>query len=123
MIQIRYKKNQSSKVKKRLKSKAIIRKKINGTKARPRLVIFKSHRHIYAQVVDDIQQVTLTQASTLSEKIKSANCQSAEKIGAVIAEKAKEKGIHSVVFDRNGYVYHGRVRAVAEMARKSGLNF
>lgn len=121
MIRIRYKKNQSEKVKKRLKSKAIIRKKINGTKSRPRLVVFKSHRHIYTQLVDDQAQETLASANTLKEKIK--NCDQAFKIGQAIAMKARKKGIQSIVFDRNGYVYHGKIKAVADGARKEGLNF
>ena len=126
MIQLRLKKNQTLRIRRRLKSKAIIRKKISGTKEKPRLVVFRSHKHIYAQLVNDQSQQTLMQTSTLkalSNGQKMTGCKKAEKVGENIAKIAKTKGIKKVVFDRNGYVYHGRIKAVAEGARKEGLLF
>lgn len=123
MIQLRLKKKQSYRLKRRLKSKAVIRKKISGKNERPRLVVFRSHKHIYAQVIDDQEQKTLAQASTLKESLSGSGCGQAKEIGRAIAQKVKEKGIQTVVFDRNGYVYHGRVQALAEGARKEGLLF
>ena len=102
-----------------------IRKKVLGTAARPRLAIFRSLNHIYAQVIDDEKGVTLCSASSI-EKGKVAeggNVAAAKVIGRLIAERAKERGITSVVFDRGGYIYHGRVRSLAEAAREAGLQF
>ena len=123
MIRVQYKKNQPLKIKKRLKSKAVIRKKIHGTPERPRLIVFRSHKHIYAQLVDDTKGVTLAGASSLTAKTMGGGLQTAEQIGGQIAEKAKSLKIKKVVFDRNGYVYHGRVKAAAEGARSAGLIF
>jgi large subunit ribosomal protein L18 len=104
-----------------------IRKKISGTTEVPRLCIYKSLNHIYAQIIDDENGVTLTAASTLEKEAQElsskTNIEAAKKVGAMIASKAKEKGITSVVFDRNGYKYHGRVAALAEAARENGLEF
>lgn len=105
-----------------------IRKKMQGTIERPRLVVFKSLKHIYVQVVDDASGKTLASASTLDKdcrsKIKSGgNIEAAKVVGESIAQKLKEKGAESVVFDRGGYLYHGRVKALAEAARAAGLKF
>lgn len=108
----------------RLLRKPRIRKKISGTEARPRLVVFRSNQHLYAQLVDDVNGVTLAASSTqvLGEGLKS-NKDSATKVGQDIAAKAKEKQIESVVFDRNGYIYHGKIKALADGAREGGLKF
>lgn len=104
-----------------------IRRKIVGTPERPRLCVYKSLRHIYAQVIDDSRGHTLVAASTLEpevrEKVKSADVEAARLVGKLIAERALEKGIREVVFDRAGYPYHGKVKALAEAAREGGLVF
>lgn len=105
-----------------------VRKKISGTPARPRLNVFRSLSHIYAQIIDDQAGVTLVAASTLDQAIKGSikvcgNKEAAQAVGKLIAEKALEKGIKSVVFDRGGYLYHGRVKELAEAARQAGLEF
>ncbi|HUT83053.1 MAG TPA: 50S ribosomal protein L18 [Thermodesulfobacteriota bacterium] len=112
----------------RLKRKKRIRKDLKGTKERPRLSVFRSAQHIYAQVIDDRAGKTYVTASTLSpelkEKIKkSGNREAAKEVGALIAQKCLEKGIKEVVFDRSGYIYHGRVKALAVAAREKGLIF
>jgi len=107
------------------------RKRIAGTKERPRLSVFRSVTHIYAQVIDDMTGKTLVSASTVDPKLKGAfdesvkggNIKGAEAIGKAIAERSIDKGIKRVVFDRSGFLYHGRVRAVADAARKAGLEF
>ena len=105
-----------------IKIKFRIRKKVNGTAERPRLSVFRSNKQIYAQVINDIDGKTLASASSLGlEKL--AKIEQAKKVGALLAEKAKAAGVESVVFDRNGYLYHGRVQALAEGAREGGLNF
>ena len=111
----------------RARRKQRIRKKLLGTAESPRFTVFRSAKHIYAQVIDDMSGATLASASTVDKSHK-GNLQgnksdSASKIGAAIAEKCKAKNIESVVFDRNGYQYHGRVKAVAEAAREGGLQF
>jgi large subunit ribosomal protein L18 len=112
----------------RQKRKKRIRKKISGTAQRPRLSVFRSARHIYAQVIDDIQGQTLASASTL-EEIPTGDEESSNKIakaayvGKKVAERAQEKGVSSVIFDRNGFLYHGRVKAVSDGAREAGLKF
>lgn len=101
-----------------------IRKKVQGTASRPRLAVFRSLNHIYAQVIDDEKGVTLCAASTVEKAVgKGGNIESAKVIGRLIAERAKERGIAAVVFDRGGYIYHGRVRSLAEAAREAGLQF
>lgn len=102
-----------------------VRRKIFGTPDRPRLNIYKSNRNIYAQLVNDVDGVTLTSASTLDKSlnIKGCNIESAKVVGKVIAERALDKGIEEVVFDRSGYIYHGRVKALADSAREAGLKF
>lgn len=111
-----------TKTERRTKIKYRVRNKISGTAGRPRMSVFRSNKQIYAQIIDDQAKKTLASASSLklgeiSKKEKS------EKVGQLIAEKAKEAGIVSVVFDRNGYLYHGRIKEVADAARKGGLNF
>ena len=105
-----------------------IRKKISGTNSRPRLAVFRSARHIYVQAIDDDQSNTLTYSSTLViqkslKKIYSGNIEAAKAVGVDIAKKLIDKSISSVVFDRGGYVFHGRVQALAEGAREAGLKF
>ncbi|MBV8672941.1 MAG: 50S ribosomal protein L18 [Acidobacteriaceae bacterium] len=101
-----------------------IRVKVQGTAERPRLNVYRSLNHIYAQVIDDAQGVTLVSASTVASKIKTGgNVAAAKEVGKVVAERAKEKGIKKVVFDRGGYLYHGRVKALADAAREAGLEF
>jgi large subunit ribosomal protein L18 len=107
------------------------RKRIMGTKERPRLSVFRSTAHIYAQIIDDMSGQTLVSASSVDAKVKGGlttgvrggNLKGAEAIGKVIAERSIEKGIKRVVFDRSGFLYHGRIRAVADAARKAGLEF
>jgi len=109
----------------RERRKKRIRKDISGTSNVPRLTVFKSAKHVYAQLIDDIRGVTLVAASTLSKGLKGekGNVIGAKKVGEAIAEKAIQKGITRVVFDRNGYRYHGSVKALADAAREKGLNF
>jgi large subunit ribosomal protein L18 len=112
----------------RLKRKTRVRKKIFGTSDRPRLNIFRSAKHIYAQIIDDTTGKTLVTASTVqkavSEEVASTgNSDAARKVGAAIAKAALENNIKSVVFDRNGFLYHGRVKVLAEAARENGLSF
>ena len=109
----------------RIKRHKRVRAKISGTPERPRLNVFRSGANIYAQIIDDVNGVTLASANTLEKSFEGAagNCEAAKKIGLLLAERAKAKGIEQVVFDRGGYVYHGRVAALAEGAREGGLNF
>jgi large subunit ribosomal protein L18 len=101
-----------------------IRTKVQGTAQRPRLNVYRSLNHIYAQVIDDAQGVTLVSASTVASKIKTGgNVAAAKEVGKLVAERAKEKGIKKVVFDRGGYLYHGRIKALADAAREAGLEF
>ena len=112
----------------RLLRKARIRKTLSGTPARPRLSVFRSLKHIYAQVIDDEAGKTLAHVSTLSPDVKSAVAEldkkgAAKKVGELVAKQCLEKNITAVVFDRNGLVYHGRIAAVADGAREAGLQF
>ncbi|QQR90437.1 MAG: 50S ribosomal protein L18 [Myxococcales bacterium] len=108
----------------RERRKRRIRKKIFGDAARPRLSVFRSAKHIYAQVVDDLAGNTLAYASsTVSKDIQGVKTEQAKAVGKSIAEACKSKGIEQVVFDRNGYIYHGRIRALADAAREAGLKF
>jgi large subunit ribosomal protein L18 len=101
-----------------------IRRKLAGTGERPRLNVYRSLNHIYAQVIDDLNGVTLVSASTLALKAKTGgNLAAAKEIGKAIAERAVEKGIKKVVFDRGGFLYHGRIKALADAAREAGLEF
>lgn len=112
----------------RLKRKKRIRKKMTGTDERPRMTVFRSGRHIYSQLIDDTKGITLVAASTTEKEIREQQnfenkMAAATYIGKVIAERALQKGITSVVFDRNGFLYHGRIKAVSDGARKAGLDF
>jgi len=112
----------------RAKRKKRIRKKLEGTAKRPRLSVFRSEKHIYAQVIDDAQGITLAAASTQSPEYREleppkGKVGAAERVGELISKKAQAKGVSKVVFDRNGFIYHGRVRALADAARKAGLDF
>jgi ribosomal protein L18, bacterial type len=100
-----------------------VRKHISGVTECPRLTVFRSNKQIYAQVVDDLTGKTLAAASSVSITDKAPKKEIASKVGELIAQKSKEAGIEAVVFDRNGYLYHGRVRELAEAARKGGLKF
>lgn len=112
----------------RLKRKRSIRKRLSGTGQRPRLCVFRSSRHIYAQIIDDVSGRTLATASTMEKEVKEQSgfankVAAATFIGERVAKRAIEKGIKQVVFDRNGFLYHGRVKALSEGARKAGLEF
>lgn len=112
----------------RLKRQVRIRKKIRGTTERPRLNVFKSAAHIYAQVIDDTTGKTLAAASTLMGEVReglsaTGNIEAAKKVGAEIAKRALASSVTTVVFDRNGFLYHGRVKALADAARENGLSF
>ncbi len=113
----------------RFKRKKRIKKKVSGTPDRPRLTVFRSARHIYAQLIDDASGHTLVAASTMEKSFREGKekvegrVQAASEIGKQIARRAMDKGISAVVFDRNGYKYHGRVKAVSDGAREIGLNF
>ena len=105
-----------------------IRKRLTGSPARPRLAVFRSSKHIYAQIIDDSKGTTLIAASTLDADAKKdlkqgGNIAAAKAVGKLVAERAKQKGIDAVLFDRGGYIYHGRVKALAEAAREAGLKF
>lgn len=120
--------NKGDKNKARVKRHLRIRKKISGTTTHPRLNVFRSSKHIYAQIIDDTKGVTIASASTLEKDLSNeitngGSKEAASKVGALIAARAKEKGVAKVVFDRGGYLYHGRVKALADAARESGLEF
>ena len=102
-----------------------VRNKISGTAERPRLCIYRSNTSLYAQIIDDVAGVTLVSASTLDKTVKTkhSNVEAAKEVGTLIAKRAAEKNIKSVVFDRSGYIYHGVVKEVAEAAREAGLEF
>ena len=109
----------------RIKRHNRVRGKISGTAERPRLCVFRSENHIYAQIIDDVAGNTLVSASSVEKGFegKGGNVEAAKKIGATVAERALQKGIEEVVFDRGGYIYHGRIKALAEGAREGGLKF
>lgn len=109
----------------RTRIKKMIRKRVEGTQERPRLSVFRSNTAIYAQIIDDKKGLTLVSASSieLDKNSKSINIEKSKKVGIALAQKAKEKGINKIVFDRNGYLYHGKVKALAEGAREGGLEF
>ncbi|MGB3695319.1 MAG: 50S ribosomal protein L18 [Spirulinaceae cyanobacterium] len=105
-----------------------IRRQVRGTSTRPRLAVFRSNQHIYAQIIDDQAQHTIAAASTLDPDLKSkipsgATCEASSEVGKLVAARAKEQGIEKVVFDRGGNLYHGRVKALADAAREGGLDF
>ena len=121
-------------IKKKIKKEVVakkrisIRKKISGIPERPRLSVYRSNKHIYAQLIDDVKGVTLVAAGTsepgLKEKLShGGNIEAAKEVGKIVAQRAKEAGIETVVFDRGGFLYHGRVAALAESAREAGLVF
>ena len=102
-----------------------VRRKVTGTAERPRLCVYRSNRNIFVQIIDDVAQTTLVSCSTLDKEIKTkySNKEAAKEVGALIAKKALDKKIETVVFDRGGYIYHGVVKELAEAAREAGLNF
>ena len=108
---------------KRIRIKAHIRHRLSGTAQKPRLTVFRSNTQIYAQLIDDVNGLTLASASSLGLKDKVTKTEQAAKVGALVAKVAQEAGITTVVFDRNGYLYHGRVKQLADAARKAGLKF
>ena len=110
---------------KRVARQKRVRAKVTGTQARPRLSVFRSLNNIYAQLIDDTKGVTIASASTLDKEVKTkaSNIEAAKEVGTLIAKRAAEKKIDTVVFDRNGYLYHGKVKALAEAAREAGLKF
>ena len=112
-----------TKLEKRLKIKKRVRGKIEGTKECPRLSVYRSNKQIYAQIIDDIAGQTLASASSLKIEDKLPKKEIAAKVGELIAQSAKEAGIENVAFDRNGFIYHGRVKELANAARKAGLKF
>ncbi|WP_453992410.1 50S ribosomal protein L18 [Bacillus nitroreducens] len=110
----------------RKKRHARVRSRVSGTAVRPRLNVYRSNKHIYAQLIDDVNSVTIASASTLDKELSvegTGNVDAATKVGELVAKRAIEKGIKEVVFDRGGYLYHGRVKALAEAAREAGLQF
>lgn len=118
----------TDKNKARLKRHLRVRKKIQGTAARPRLNVFRSGKHMYAQIIDDVAGVTIASASTIDKELSTdikngASVESARKVGELVAKRAKDKGVSNIVFDRSGYLYHGRIAALAEAAREAGLEF
>ena len=105
-----------------------VRKKIKGTAEKPRLAVFKSSAHIYAQIIDDVKAHTIVSASTFDSAFKSkmsstGNVAAAKLVGQILAEKARDKGVKEIVFDRGGFIYHGRIKALAETVREAGLKF
>lgn len=103
---------------------ARIRQKMEGTTERPRLNVYRSLNHIYAQLIDDAEGLTIVAASTVQDKLKTGgNVAAAKEVGKLVAERAQEKGIKKIVFDRGGYLYHGRIKALADAAREAGLDF
>ncbi|MDX1546993.1 MAG: 50S ribosomal protein L18 [Rhodothermales bacterium] len=116
-------KTKNKKVARRMRVKRGVRAKVQGTQERPRLSVFRSNSNIYAQLIDDLAGHTLAAASSLEDGVEGTPTEQAQAVGKQLAARAKEAGIEHVVFDRNGYRYHGRVRAVAEGAREGGLTF
>ena len=114
-----YNKNES-----RVRRHKRVRAKISGTATTPRLCLYRSNKHIEAQIIDDVKQVTLVSSSSIVLKLENgSNIEAAKQVGALVAKRALEKQIENVVFDRGGYLYHGRVKALAEAAREAGLQF
>ncbi|MBI5494364.1 MAG: 50S ribosomal protein L18 [Deltaproteobacteria bacterium] len=126
MLSIKNLRKRNPKVAARMRRKVTIRKRVRGTTERPRLAVFKSARHIYAQVIDDTSGRTLVAASTLDKELrgkKMKKMEAAKAVGALVAERSKAKNLGAVVFDRNGFLYHGRVKSLADGAREKGLSF
>lgn len=116
--------NKEAKNVSRLRRHARVRKVISGTPDKPRLCVYRSNKHIEAQIIDDVNRVTLASSSSVTLKLShGGNIEAAKKVGEAVAKKALEKGITEVVFDRSGYIYHGRVASLAEGAREAGLKF
>ena len=120
--------SKESRQKIRVKKHMKIRNRFSGTAERPRLAVFRSNNHVYAQVIDDVAGKTIVSASTLEKDIKAElkntdDIEAATKVGDIVAKRALEKGIKAVVFDRGGYIYHGKVKALADAAREAGLEF
>lgn len=113
----------TEKIQRRIKIKKSIRGQISGSAQRPRMTVFRSNKQIYVQLVDDLTGTTLAAASSVKLTEKVAKKEQAAKVGELVAQKAQEAGITEVVFDRNGYLYHGRIKELAEAARKGGLKF
>ncbi|WP_458415184.1 50S ribosomal protein L18 [Schinkia sp. CFF1] len=110
----------------RKKRHARVRAKVSGTAERPRLNVYRSNQHIYAQLIDDVNHVTLASASTVEKDLNlesTGNIEAAQKIGELVAQRGIEKGVKEIVFDRGGYLYHGKIKALAESAREAGLEF
>lgn len=124
-MRLQYSNRASTKIKSRYKKRVRIRKKIFGDSEKPRLCVFRSAKHIYAQIVDDASGKTIVESSTasLEMSVSKGTKEAAKLVGADIAKKAKGKNITAIVFDRGGYLYHGRIQALAESARESGLQF
>lgn len=120
-MRVTIKRKWSDKLKLRMKKRLRIRKKVSGDEIRPRLCVYKSSKNIYAQMIDDVTGKTLVSASTLQDKVSSKGKDAATEVGKLIAEKAKAKNITKAVFDRSGYIYHGRVKSLADGAREAGL--
>ena len=113
----------TTKIERRLKIKAGVRGKISGTTECPRMSVFRSNKQIYVQIIDDLSGKTLAAASSLGMTEKMPKKEQAAKVGELIAKKAQEAGVQAVVFDRNGYLYHGRIKELADAARNGGLKF
>jgi large subunit ribosomal protein L18 len=113
----------TGKINRRIRIKAHIRHKVSGTAQRPRMTVYRSNTQIYVQLIDDVNGVTLASASSLGLKEKATKSEQAAKVGTLVAKVAQEAGITTVIFDRNGYLYHGRVKQLAESAREGGLKF
>ncbi len=122
-MKLKFGKNTHERKVSRLTKKIRIRKTVNGTAERPRLCVFRSAKHVYAQVIDDVTGNTLVTASSLDIKTDKSGKELAKLVGAEVAKRSAVKGIKLVVFDRNGFIYHGRVQALADGAREGGLNF
>jgi len=122
-MKLRVGKHTAAKTANRLKKKIKIRKTVKGTSERPRLCVFRSSKHMYAQIINDDSQTTLLTVSSLSLETKASGKELAKAVGKAVAEASIKKGIKAVVFDRNGFIYHGRVQSLADGAREAGLNF
>lgn len=122
-MKLKIRKHTSERVVSRVRKKIRIRKVVKGTSERPRLCIFRSNKHVYAQIINDVEGATLVSTSSLKVEEKLAGMDLAKRVGQEVAKLAIAKNIKDVVFDRNGYIYHGQVKAMADGAREAGLNF
>jgi large subunit ribosomal protein L18 len=123
MMKLKMSKHTSERKQNRLTKKIRIRKTVNGTEERPRLCVFRSGKHMYAQVINDVNGHTLASASSVNIETENSGIDLAKEVGVAVAKSALAKNITNVVFDRNGYLYHGRVKSLADGAREGGLNF